>query len=503
MALKTTSFVEFQSLAKRAKAEKRRYVSVLDVGPADHLTPLSIAAKVAERGQPFALLESVEQGQHVGRYSIIALRPSLRFTMRDGKGEVRCLDQAPYTAAEVTAPLDQLSALLKYYSPLAPEGTPPFTGGFIGYIGFEAAPLWEPTITAPTEDDLMLPDVHMLLFHDLIIYDHTWQKIILVVNTSLGFGDDAWTFKWAQRDLRSFQQFLRNDLQSLAPLPASTSPVISTHTKESYKDMVRSAKEHIAAGDVYQVVLSQRFSTTTQASGLELYRHLRSLNPSPYMFFLNLGKGVELIGASPEVMVKVTGDELLLRPIAGTRKRGRSATEDERLAYELIHDPKELAEHMMLVDLGRNDVGRSALPGTVHLTKHLVVEYYATVMHIVSEVVGKRDPRHSILTVIGHSTPAGTLTGAPKIEAMNIITALEGRRRGPYGGTIGYFTDQTADTGIFIRSMVKIKDLIYWQAGGGIVADSDPEAEFQETIAKGRAIGQLCGPAWDEFTAKA
>ncbi|OGL87182.1 hypothetical protein A3I40_01200 [Candidatus Uhrbacteria bacterium RIFCSPLOWO2_02_FULL_48_12] len=502
MAIKETSFSEFQSLAARAKAEKRRYVSVLAVSPADHLTPLSIASQVAKYGQPFALLESVSQGQHLGRFSIIAFRPFLRFSVRDRKGEVELLDQAPYVPDGMPAPLDQLSALLRYYSPLAPAEAPPFTGGAIGYTGFEAAPLFEPAVTPPAHDDLMLPDVHMLFFHDLIIYDHTWQQIILVANASLGYGDDAWTFKWAQRDLRSLQQFLQNDLLPLEPLPAPTSPITSTHTRESYHEMVRSAKEYVARGDVFQVVLSQRFSTTTLASGLNLYRHLRRLNPSPYMFFLNLGKGVELIGASPEVMVQVAGDQVLLRPIAGTRRRGQDVSEDERLVCELMHDPKELAEHMMLVDLARNDVGRSAVAGTIRLTKHLTVENYATVMHIVSEVVGKRDPKLDILTIVGQCTPAGTLAGAPKIMAMNIIAALEGRRRGPYGGAIGYFTDQTVDTGIFIRSLVKIGDRIYWQAGGGIVADSELEAEYRETLDKGRAIGQIFGSAWDEFVAK-
>ncbi|OGL82452.1 hypothetical protein A2936_01985 [Candidatus Uhrbacteria bacterium RIFCSPLOWO2_01_FULL_47_25] len=503
MAIKETSFSEFQELVACAKEEKRRYVSVLAVSPADHLTPLSIAAQVAKYGQPFALLESVSQGQHLGRYSIIALRPFLRLSVRKEKGVIKALDEAAvYVAAETSAPLDQISALLSYYSPLAPAEAPPFTGGAISYIGFEATPLFEPAVIPPAHDDLMLPDVQMLFFHHLIIYDHTWQQIILAVNTAVGFGDAAQTFECAQCDLRSLRQFLQNDLRPLEPLPAPTSPVTSTHTRESYHEMVRSAKEYVAMGDVFQVVLSQRFSTTTSASGLDLYRHLRRLNPSPYMFFLNLGKGVELIGASPEVMVQVVGEQVLLRPIAGTRRRGRDAAEDERLAHELIHDPKELAEHMMLVDLARNDVGRSAMAGTIRLTKHLTVENYATVMHIVSEVVGKRDPRLGVLTIVGQCIPAGTLSGAPKIMAMNIIATLEGRRRGPYGGAVGYFTDQTVDTGIFIRSLIKIRDRIYWQAGGGIVADSQPEAEYQETLAKGRAIGQLHKEAWDEFVAK-
>lgn len=499
MKLRETTLGQFQELAVEARALGRRFVAMVREFSADHLTPVGIYAQVAQLGKPSALLESVPQGQHVGRFSCIALNPMFRFVVRNGLSQVECIESAPDVGSGLSDPLTHLGHLLQVYTPHRSAEVPPL-GPAVGYVGYEAAQLIEPAMVMATSDVLGVPDVCLVFFRSMIVVDHLRQSVSLIVSTPIN-GDFEQQYNQAQLDLSSLEQFLKNGLLPLEELPELASPITSNHTRASHAEMVARAQRYISDGDIFQAVLSQRFHARLPklASSLAIYRHLRRLNPSPYLYHIDLGHGIKLIGASPEVMVELKGDVIRVKPIAGTRKRGKDEEEDARLAKELLADIKELAEHMMLIDLARNDVGHCALPGTVELVKAMVVELYATVMHIVSEVHGKRDPKVSPLEVLWRCIPAGTLVGAPKVRATAIIAELERQRRGPYGGMVGWIGVDAFDTAICIRSMVVVGDEVYWQSGGGIVADSTAEGEFDETLAKGRSIGQLFPEAWDAF----
>jgi len=358
----------------------------------------------------------------------------------------------------------------------------------VGYMGYESI-TWVEDIPIYKKDNMQCPDAIFMLFHDLIAFDHLQNQIILISNVQI---EDRMDRKKAYEDAHAridiMGEDLHTDIDYQTPSRQQQSELSSNFTKAEFEDAVLKAKEHIKAGDIFQLVLSQRFHRQTSADPLTLYRALRSINPSPYMFHLKL-HDFDIIGASPELLVKVEDGEIEIRPIAGTRQRGGDEAEDTRLAEDLLKDEKEKAEHLMLVDLGRNDVGRAAVFDSVCVKEFMVVEYYSHVMHIVSDVRGKLQDGKDVFDALYSGFPAGTLTGAPKIRAMEIIHDLEPHRRGIYSGAIGYF-DFTGDmnTCIAIRTMIVKDENAYFQSGAGIVHDSNPEKEFEETVSKAKAI---------------
>lgn len=372
--------------------------------------------------------------------------------------------------------------------PVAVQGLPRFLGGAVGFIGYDVVRYFE-RLPDTAERELDVPDAAFLLPDTLVIFDHAKHVVILLANAhNTGDPDEAYDDAIARLD--ELTEVLR---QPLPVLPDAPGPVedefVSNVTQERFESNVRAAKEYIAAGDAFQIVLSQRLKRQTKADAFSIYRALRALNPSPYMFFLKFDDDLTLMGASPEVMVRLEDGVAMVRPIAGTRPRGKTPEEDEALADEMIKDPKERAEHVMLVDLGRNDLGRVCTYGTAKVPDMMYIERYSHVMHIVSTVEGQIKPGMDAFDLLAATFPAGTLSGAPKVRAMEIIEELEGTRRGPYGGAVGYFSfDGAMDTCITIRSLLMQGDTVYLQAGAGIVADSDPTMEYHECLNKARAV---------------
>ncbi len=465
------------------------YRSVL----ADLDTPVSIYLKLRAAGMAAFLLESVEGGEQVGRYSFLGVNPRARLVVegrtvtRIEGGVAQRLELAPGED-----PLDAIRRELQQVTCIRVDGLPRFIGGAVGYLGYDVVRFFE-RLPATAPRDLDVPDAIFLLVDTLVIFDHPRQRLLILANARLNGDPDA-AYDDALRRIDAVAGALDAPLPPIPQAGAPTGAVMTSNMpRERYEAGVRQAKEHIAAGDVFQVVLSQRFSRRTSAPPLLIYRALRALNPSPYMFFFEFGEHggqpLSLIGASPEMLVRLEDGLATVRPIAGTRPRGESEAADEKLAADLLADPKERAEHVMLVDLGRNDLGRVCEYGTVRVPHMMDVERYSHVMHIVSQVEGRVRPGLDAFDVIRATFPAGTLSGAPKIRAMEIIEALEGTRRGPYGGAVGYFGyDGSMDTCITIRAMVVHGDTVHVQAGAGIVADSDPAREYEETAHKARAL---------------
>lgn len=457
--------------------------------PADLETPVSVYLKLAQSAQYSFLLESVEGGEHIGRYSFLGVNPKGVITVRDN--QVTRILNGVTTTRPLPAGQDPLGAIKQEFARVKPvkvPGLPRFVGGAVGFVSYDIVRYFE-DIPATAKDELHVPDAAFLLPDTLVIFDHAKHQLIVLANAH-NTGDPDAAYDNAVERIDSIVTALR---EPLPPVPEASYPLDadmqSNMGQERYEDMVRSAKEYIAAGDAFQIVVSQRFSRKTSAPPLTIYRALRMLNPSPYMFFLNFGDDFNLIGASPEMMVRLEDDVATVRPIAGTRKRGQDEQEDARLEEELIRDPKERAEHVMLVDLGRNDLGRVCEYGTVKVPKMMYIERYSHVMHIVSQVVGKLRPGMDAFNLLRATFPAGTLSGAPKVRAMEIIEELEGTRRGTYAGAVGYFSfDGSMDTCITIRSVFMRGDMLYLQAGAGIVADSDPTSEYEESINKARAV---------------
>jgi anthranilate synthase component 1 len=476
------------------RADLRELVRAGNVVPvcreilADLETPVSAFLKI-HRGRYGFLLESVEGGEKWGRYSFLGTEPARVFRARGHVVE----EETPggeTVRREVADPFDALRDLLARYRPVDVPGLPRFTGGAVGAIGYDMVRAFE-RLPATLPDDLGVPDACLLLAESLLVFDNVSQKIKVVSHARLDEGlspEEAYDAAVARIDAL----VARLAVPPVEPAPAGTAPgqVTSNCTQAEYEAMVERAKEYIRAGDVIQVVLAQRFEMPLAAPPFNVYRCLRTVNPSPYMFFLALGDEA-LVGASPEVMVRVEDGEVTVRPIAGTRPRGTVEQEDARMAAELEADPKERAEHVMLLDLGRNDVGRVARVGTVRVTERFVVERYSHVMHLVSNVCGTLAPGLDCFDAFRATFPAGTLTGAPKIRAMEIIEELERVRRGVYGGAVGYFGFGGAmDTAITIRTALVKDGRVYVQTGAGIVADSDPEAEHRECVNKARAMIQ-------------
>ncbi|MDH7498778.1 MAG: anthranilate synthase component I [candidate division NC10 bacterium] len=472
------------------KSQEGNLIPVYKEVLADLETPLSAFRKIDSGNYAF-LLESVEGGEKWARYSFLGSNPSLVFRSRGQSAEI--LDQAGVRRMAVEGdPLHLLQSLLKRYQPAPMEGLPRFFGGLVGYVGYDFVRFVE-QLPSTAPDDLQLPDCFFLLTDTLLIFDNLTHKIKIVSNVFL---DDehrsslASAYQQALRKIDALASSLRRPLG--APLPPrlghQREEMTSNLSRQEFERAVEEAKEYIRAGDCIQVVLSQRFRTPLRADPLDVYRALRAINPSPYMYYLRLGE-IKIAGSSPEVMVRLEDGQIDVRPIAGTRPRGRSEGEEQGIAQELLTDPKERAEHIMLVDLARNDVGRVSRIGTVKVNELMAIERYSHVMHIVSNVQGRLQEGKDAFDVVRACFPAGTVSGAPKIRAMEIIEELERLRRGIYAGAIGYFSfSGNMDTCITIRTILILDGSAYIQVGAGIVADSQPEKEYEETLNKAKAM---------------
>jgi len=458
---------------------------------ADLETPIGTYLKLADGRDNTFLLESVQDGSTVGRYSMIGLLPDIILKVERGKASINRNAQLQPDAFEavVAKPLEALRALVAESQIEVPEGLPSTAAGIYGYLGYDMVRLME-VLPDENPDTLGLPDAILMRPCVLAIFDTLKDELYLTAPVYVRDGVTArQAWESAQGRIDDATARLSRTLSHSADLPDIEGiAVISNTSKSEYAAMVERAKEYIRAGDVFQVVLSQRFEAEFTLPPTALYRALRRTNPSPYMYFLDFG-GFQVAGSSPEILVKVEKGQVTIRPIAGTRKRGSTPTRDKELADELLSDPKELAEHLMLLDLGRNDVGRVAKIGTVRVTDKFFLEYYSHVMHIVSNVVGELDPKYDFVDALAGGFPAGTVSGAPKVRAMEIIDELEKTRRGIYGGCVGYFgADGTMDTCIVLRTAIIHDGKIFVQAGAGIVADSQSELEQLECENKARAL---------------
>jgi len=473
----------------RALAREGNLIPVYREIMADLETPVSAFLKI-HRGKYGFLLESVEGGEKWGRFSFLGTQPSRVLRLR---GETLELEDAGGRVQRErhTDPMSALEQVLAAYRPVTVPGLPRFAGGAVGYVSYDAVRAFE-RLPERATDDLQVPTLCMLLADELLVFDNVGHTIKVVCNAHLADGrspDEAYDAAVARIDE------LVGRLTTAGAEPphgdgGRAGAPASNFEPERFQDVVRRAKEYIRAGDVIQVVLAQRFELPLHAAPFNVYRCLRTVNPSPYMFYLELGDH-SLAGASPEVMARVEDGELTVRPIAGTRPRGTAERDDAALAAELAADPKELAEHLMLLDLGRNDVGRVSRTGSVEVTERFVIERYSHVMHLVSNVRGRLADGKTSFDAFRATFPAGTLSGAPKIRAMEIIEELEPVRRGVYGGAVGYFAFSGAmDTAIGIRCVLMANGRAYIEAGAGIVADSDPEAEHRECVNKARAVVQ-------------
>ena len=466
-------------------AENYKTIPVYKRILADLLTPISAYMKLMKNSDYAFILESVEKGEQYGRYSFIGRDPLMILKSEHEKTHIW---QDGNWQEESISFLSVLRKTQKKYNAPKLSDIPHFTGGLVGFMGYESI-TWVEDIPIYKQDELQSPDALFMLFHELIAFDHLQNQIILFSNVQIENGMDLeQAYTDANLCIDEMGENLHTDIDYQTPARLEQSKLHSNFTQAKFEDAVQKAKENIKAGDVFQLVLSQCFRRQTSVDPLTMYRALRSINPSPYMFHLKLND-FDIIGASPELLVKVEDDEIEIRPIAGTRQRGENAEADKLLADDLLKDEKERAEHLMLVDLGRNDVGRAAEFDSVNVKEFMVVEYYSHVMHIVSDVRGKLREGKDVFDALYSGFPAGTLTGAPKIRAMEIIHDLEPSRRGVYSGAIGYF-DFTGDmnTCIAIRTMVMKDGTVYFQSGAGIVYDSDPKKEFEETVNKAKAI---------------
>lgn len=455
---------------------------------ADMETPVSAFRKIDDGHNAF-LLESIEGGEKWARYSFLGSGPVRVFRCRGNTFEVLFNGKLEITG-EAEDPLEYLRTLMAVYQPVEVEGLPLFFGGAVGYLGYDMVRFIE---TLPDSNPRLIGgwDACFMLTERVIIFDNMRQKVKVVCNVHLRDGDDpGQAYADAQQQIDELINQLRQPLTYAEPLTSEPEPLelVPNFTRTDFTAAVERCKEYIRAGDIFQVVLSQRFSGVLQTDPFDIYRALRTINPSPYMYFLRFGDSI-IVGASPEVLVRKEGDQIDVRPIAGTRPRGRTVAEDLELERQLLTDPKELAEHIMLVDLGRNDVGRVAVAGSVEVSELMVIERYSHVIHIVSNVRGRLQPGLDSFAVFRAAFPAGTLSGSPKIRAMEIIDELEPSRREVYGGAVGYFSfSGNMDLAIAIRTLQIEKDQLHLQAGAGIVADSDPEMEYQETLNKARGV---------------
>jgi anthranilate synthase component 1 len=502
----------------RAKARQGNLVPVFTELLADLDTPVSVYRRLEEDSRFAFLLESVEQGERLGRWSFLGADPTVIFKATGDEQEVVFASEERAFATKET-PLATLRHLLAHYRPAPPDPRlPPFHGGAVGYLSYDTVRHFERVpVTKPAE--IQAPEALFMIADSIVAFDHVRHRMILIVNAFIENGDADRAYRLAVHKLRRLRDRLLENRPGhgrlLAPrgedldfpaettkgvpqehLGASKLPVKSNFGRSEFLDAIAKAKEYIAAGDIFQVVLSQRLAAHYSCPPFDIYRALRAINPSPYMYFLKCGE-LHVAGSSPEILVRCKEGKVVVRPIAGTRPRGATPEEDRALEQELLADPKERAEHLMLVDLGRNDVGRVSAPGTVRVSDFMTVERYSHVMHIVSNVTGELAPGKDAYDALAACFPAGTVSGAPKIRAMEIIDELETVRRGPYAGSVVYFGfDGGMDSCITLRTAVLRGGVAYVQAGAGVVADSDPAAEYQETLNKARAL--LTAIEWAE-----
>ncbi len=479
--MKITSFEEFKELSRRGT-----FVPVVKEIVADLLTPVSAFLKIAEHADYAFLLESVEGGEHVGRYSFLGKDPFLILTAKAGKTII----ERGGTTTESDKPfLDTLRHLMAdYRSPFVPD-LPRFTGGAVGYFGYGTSTWFEPVLGDLGKSDDGADQAGFMLFDTVLAFDHVQHRILIIANARITADDDLESlYQFACAKISFLERELERSLSHTRRANGAPLQVTSSYTKDGFEAHVKRAKEYIAAGDIYQVVLSQRFETPVDADPFTVYRALRHVNPSPYMYFIRMA-GVSVVGSSPEMLVRVEGSRVETHPIAGTRPRGKTADQDLRLAEELKRNEKERAEHVMLVDLGRNDVGRVCTYGSVRVPQFMTLERFSHVMHLTSIVEGQLSDEFDRLDALASCFPAGTVSGAPKVRAMQIIHELEPIPRGLYAGAVGYLDFAgNLDFCIAIRTVIMSKGKAYVQAGAGIVIDSNPTAEYEETRDKARAL---------------
>jgi anthranilate synthase component 1 len=478
------------------QAKKGNLVPVWEELLADQETPVSAYERVRtylrqrEDASHTYLLESVEGGENIGRYSFIGGTPRTIIRAYGRRVEIDHLNGEPWVI-EDTDPLDALKAFMAKFKPVMDDPTlPRFIGGAVGFLGYDMVSQFEPRVPVIGNDDIGNPDMVFMVTDGLIVFDRVKHRMKVVANAHIE-GDPNEAYDKAVAQVEELCEALSTPVNRVlidAHVDAEPLNPKSNTTKEEFLEMVEKAQEYIRAGDVIQTVLSQRFEVENEADSLDVYRALRTINPSPYMFCLDMGESA-IVGTSPEVHVRCEDKQVEVRPIAGTRPRGKSTEEDLAFEKDLLADPKELAEHIMLVDLGRNDIGRVCEFNSVTVPDLMVIERYSHVMHIVSDVTGTLSDDHDEYDVMRASFPAGTVSGAPKIRAMEIIAELEKSKRGPYAGAVGYFNyNGNFDSCITIRTVILDKDKAYVQAGAGIVADSVPINEYEETRNKARGM---------------
>ena len=474
------TFNKFQDLA-RGCTTVPVYKRIL----ADLLTPVAAWVHLSQKAEYAFLLESVEKGNQYSRYSYVGINPQKILMHNNGKTTIT---ENGKTIDIDTPFLTLLRETQSQYNMTKLPGIPSFTGGLVGYLGYETI-AWVEDIPIHDESDFDVPDSVFMLFEDMIAFDHLKGSALVISNVNVDSGRDLKEqFDEAHKRVDSIGESLHSDVDYQTPIRVEKSTVSSNFNQDVFESAILKAKKHIVAGDIFQIVLSQRFKRKTSVGATTLYRALRTINPSPYMFHLKINN-FDIIGASPELLVKVEDGIVEIRPIAGTRHRGGTEAEDQVLADDLINDEKECAEHLMLLDLGRNDVGRVSEYGSVTIPENMKIENYSHVMHIVSDVKGKlakdKDPFDALMS----GFPAGTVTGAPKIRAMEIIHELEQERRDIYSGAVGFFDfTGNVNTCIAIRTMIMKDGIVHFQSGAGIVHDSDPTKEFEETVNKAKAI---------------
>jgi anthranilate synthase component I len=472
-------YKEFARLAREATL-----VPVAKSVAADLLTPVSAFLAVAAKEPDACLLESVERGEQIGRFTFVGARPYMQIRAR---GEEITIQRGKRKQTFSGSIFEVLKEQLRKHRPASVPGLPPFTGGAVGYFAYDVVRNLE-NIGEHAKDDLSIPDCILMFFDRLLAFDHLRHQIHIIAMADVSSESPRRAYDRAVADIAVLEKKLERGLRPLhwKTVPAKKNPKLKLHTgtdQKKFQQIVNRAKEYIAAGDIFQVVLSQRLDFAPEVAPFDIYRALRAVNPSPYMYFLRMGD-LHILGSSPEMLVRATGSKLEYRPIAGTHPRGANEAEDLRLEQQMLHDEKERAEHVMLVDLGRNDLGRVSEYGSVKVNDLMYVERYSHVMHIVSALEGM-----DALDAFAACFPAGTLSGAPKVRAMQIIEELEPTRRGVYGGSILYADFAgNLDSCIAIRTMLMKGKRAYLQAGAGIVADSDPAKEYQESLNKSRAV---------------
>ena len=471
-------------------AEQGKLIPVYTEFVADYETPVGVLEKIDDGRRSF-LLESAETSDHVGRYSILGSSPRVYFESRGSK--VRIEENGTVREFETSSdPLAELRKLMNRYSFVEYPGLPPFVGGAVGYIGYDVVRFFEPTVTPSPPDQLNVPDSVFIITDTFLVFDHRFRRLKIFAPAFIDERGPDVAYEEAGAKIAKIVERLESPTESRLMNAAPVAPYLSPQSntsRDEFCDMVRRCQEHIRAGDVFQIVPSQRFQANYDGSPISLYRALRFVNPSPYMFYLRLGENFSLVGSSPEVHVRLRDRKVEIRPLAGTRRRGTTPEEDQELAADLLKDPKERAEHLMLVDLARNDVGRICEFASIKVSDFMTIERYSHVMHIVSNIEGQLKPGCDADDVMRATFPAGTVSGAPKVRAMQLINEFEKGKRGVYSGAIGYFGfDGNLDSCIALRTVVLKDGVAFAQAGCGVVADSVPESEHQECVNKAMAL---------------